>query len=409
MKITVSTLGCDAGKSGIGRYIVTLLEHWVHGGLNLAIYGHDSERASLISGDGARYWKSVSEIWRRPVPSVLWHQAVLPRASCSSDVLFLPAANRRLPVYHSVPSVGTVHDCSSLHVENKYDAAREFYIRQVLPWLMQKLDHVITVSESTKTDLVDYCGIPASRITVIPLAADHLIFFPRDKAECRVVLSRKHKISQPFLLYVSRIEHPGKNHVGLIHAFEILKQTYAVPHDLVFVGPERERSEQVHEVARRSPCSGSIRFIGPVPGDDLPVFYNAAEVFVLPSLYEGFGLPILEAMASKTPVSCSDRSSLPEVAGGCATTFNPYDEADVAEAILRLLQEDSVARLERVERGFARSAQFTWNSTSDRTLEVLQRVASGGSSSASDARALRNIQRESVVLHEGDVVGAGKG
>ena len=376
MKIGVTTMGCDAGKSGIGRYTTTLLSHWIDRNEDLQLFGHDSERL-VFTGGREVAWNSVNERWKSPLASVLWHQTALPRKTQNLDVLFLPAGNRRLPILLNVPSVGTVHDCSSLHVHGKYDRAREFYIKQVLPRLMQRLDHIITVSESTKHDLVGYCGIAPNRISVIPLAADASVFFPRNVSDCREDLCRRYALSQPFLLYTSRIEHPGKNHIRLIRAFEKLKMSTGIPHDIVFVGPERERAEEVRAFAARSACAASIRFAGMVSDDDLPLFYGAAEALVFPSLYEGFGLPLLEAMACGTRVLCSNCSSLPEVAGGAALLFDPENEDQIAEQMARIIFETDAQRAERIQRGVNRAAEFSWGRTAKTTLKLLKRVASG--------------------------------
>jgi len=371
MKITMTTLGCDAGKSGIGRYAATLLEQWLGSGVDIRVLGHDSERAQFVPPGRAVEWRSVPERWSKPVPSVFWHQAVLPWVTKGEDVLFLPAGNRRLPVRKTVPTVATVHDCSSLHIEGKYDRARDFYIKRVLPWLMQKLDHVITVSESTRLDLVNYCGVAPEKISVIPLAADHAVFFPRQRAMCKERLQGRYGLSKPFLLYISRIEHPGKNHVRLIHAFESLKKQ-GFPHQLVFAGPDKERADEVRAAATASAFADDIRMVGPVPGEDLPHFYCAADVFVFPSLYEGFGLPLLESMACGTPVACSNLSSLPEVAGNCAQLFDPYDVDDMTNEISELLGESEEDRSGRVLRGLARAAEFNWERTAAETLKVLE-------------------------------------
>ncbi len=163
MKIAATTLGCDGGLSGIGRYASTLLERWTYENEDLSIYGHDSDRKAFIPSGRKVNWHSVPEYWKEPLPSVLWHQVMLPHLARKADVLFLPAGNRRLPITHTVPSVGTVHDCSSFHVAGKYDRARDLYIKRVLPWMMQRLDHVITVSESRISLAFAACALRTSR------------------------------------------------------------------------------------------------------------------------------------------------------------------------------------------------------------------------------------------------------
>jgi len=373
LKIATTTFGCDGGLSGIGRYASTLLAHWIDAGADIQVFGHNSEYSAYIPTGKSVDWHPISELWKKPLPNILWHQLVLAGITQKADVLFLPAGNRRLPARHSIPSVGTVHDCSSLHVKGKYDRSRDLYIKRVLPWLMHQLDHIVTVSESTRTDLVQFCGIAPESITVIPLAVDHHVFFQRDEEFAVAHLHRSYGIAGPFLLYIARVEHPGKNHIQLISAFEALKRQYKIPHKLVFVGPDKERSEEVHAAASRSSVSQDIIFTGTVPSNDLSIFYSAADVFVFPSLYEGFGLPLLESMACGTPVACSDRSSLPEVGGGCAVLFDPDDPTAIASAIRKLLEESDADRAVRIRAGRMRSNQYSWQRTANRTLEVLER------------------------------------
>jgi glycosyltransferase involved in cell wall biosynthesis len=375
VKIATTTLGCDGGLSGIGRYASSLLERWIEDDVDLSIHGHESDRTAFIPPDRKAEWHPVPECWKRPLPSLLWHQVMLPQLVRNADVLFLPAGNRRLPVIHTVPSVGTVHDCSSFHVDGKYDLARDVYIKQVLPRLMQRLDHIITVSESTRRDLISFCGVRPQDITVIPLAADATTFFPRNPETSALRLEQRFGIKAPFLLYTSRIEHPGKNHVRLIAAFENLKKQHRIPHQLVLVGPDKERALEVHRAAAMSLAAADIIFTGSVPAADLPHLYSAADALVFPSLYEGFGLPILEAHACGTVVACSDRSSMPEVAGNSAVLFDPEEPLAIASAILKLLSDSSSDRASRIQAGLQHVAQFSWRRTAAATHAVLHRTA----------------------------------
>lgn len=375
MKILATTLGCDGGVSGIGRYAASLLASWSITEHELNIYGHDQDRPAFLPAETQAVWRSVSNRWMKPVQSILWHQLRLPKLCRGMDVLFLPAGNRRLPVTGNIPTVATVHDCSSMHVTGKYDAARDAYIKHVLPRLMRRLDHIVTVSESTRLDLVRLCGVDPSQISVIPLAADASIFRPIDQIEARSLLAAIHGIRKPFLLYTARIEHPGKNHVRLIQAYEHLRRAHKISHQLIFVGPEKERSEVVRRAAAQSEFSDDILFMGAVPGAHLPFFYSAADLFVFPSLYEGFGLPILESFSCGTPVACSDRSSLPEVGGSCVTLFDPDDSQSIADGILQSLEESDRSRRSRIEAGLVRASSFTWKRTADATMQLLERIA----------------------------------
>ncbi|MFH0959954.1 MAG: glycosyltransferase family 1 protein, partial [Pseudomonadota bacterium] len=310
-----------------------------------------------------------------PLVNLAWHLFYLPLL-CKKrgyDVLFLPAANRRAPYWVPCPSVGTVHDFSSTHVEDKYDKARMFFIKRYTPVLIRRLNMVLTVSENSKKDIVSFCGIPEEKVIVTPNGVDNQVYFPHDRGPALERVQAKYAIRSPYILYVSRIEHPGKNHVRLINAFSRLKARSKIPHQLVLAGTPWGRAEEVYETAARSSYTDDISFIGFVGGSDLPSLYSAADLFVFPSLYEGFGMPLLEAMACASPVACSNVSSMPEVAGDAALLFDPNDENDICRAMGEILG-DSELRGELVKKGLERSSLFSWRSAAQKTLEVIYQV-----------------------------------
>lgn len=380
MTIGVSCFATDRGRSGIGRYVVSLLREFA------AMAGPDERFEIALAADeedlflphDARFLAlPVAPVLASPLPNVAWHLAALPALARRRrwDAAFLPAANRRLPFAMPCPTVGVVHDLASLHVAGKYDPARTFYVTRVLPGLMRRLTRVVVPSTSTRDDVVRAALVPPERIAVIFHGVDHDRFGQKDVAASRV--RARLRIEGPYLLYVSRIEHPGKNHVGLIRAFERLKAPGDVPHRLVLAGPDWSGAEEVHRVAEASSVREAIVFAGFVAPEDLPDLYAAAEAVVFPSLYEGFGLPVLEAMACGAPVACSDRSSLPEVAGDAALLFDPADHEAMAEAMRRLVR-DAGLRRDLATRGLARSREFTWRRTAERTLQEIRWAAGGG-------------------------------
>ena len=244
-----------------------------------------------------------------------------------------------------------------------------FYIKRVLPFLIRRLTRVLTVSESSKRDIVEYAGVPEKHVSVTPLAADGRVYFPRDAADCIKRMGPKYDIRKPYVLYLSRIEHPGKNHAGLVRAFSILKKTEGIPHQLVLAGSDWDRAEEVHRAAEESAYADDIVFTGFAPNSDLPDLYCGAELFVFPSLYEGFGLPVLEAMNCGVPVACSNISSIPEVIGDAGILFDPYDDEAIADAMRRLLTDPGLLKDCR-ERGLARARKFAWSATAALTLKV---------------------------------------
>jgi glycosyltransferase involved in cell wall biosynthesis len=376
LRIGVSAFGTDGGRSGIGRYLRALLEELGRldgAGSHIELLVARSDRDSF---PGAHNERVCRDFISKPLASLLWHGTALPAISHREDydVLFLPAANRRLVPWTPCPSIGTVHDFAALHVAGKYDPARHFYIRQILPALVRRLTGVIAVSESGKADILEHTGVDEGRVFVIPNGVDLDKFCPQDPEESRSRVRRELGVSHPYLLYVSRLEHPGKNHVRLIQAFAHLKRDRAIPHQLVLAGPDWTRADAVHEAVALSGVANDIRTPGYVAGDLLPSLYAAADLLVFPSLYEGFGLPILEAMACGTPVACSNISSMPEIGGEAAAYFDPIDIESMSEAIWRHL-DDSQLRERRRILGLERSRRFTWKRCAERTMSVLVEAA----------------------------------
>lgn len=378
MRVGITTYGGDEGRSGIGRYISCLLESMAQSAETdeAEVLVHRQETSAFFPKDTPAFRRVTTPgLMRDPVLDIAWHQLGLGPLSLARgyDVLFLPAANRRLAAFAPCPTVGTYHDGGILHVVDKYDPARRFYLTKVLPRLVRKLTHVLTVSEATKRDLVNILGVSKDRITVTPLAADRRLYYPRDPEEMARHIEKRFGIAKPYLLYVSRLEHPGKNHVRLIEAFAKARKEHGLRHDLVLAGSDWSGSEFVHAAAETSSVSGSIHMLGYVPNIELPALYSAAAGVVFPSLFEGFGLPILEAMSSGVPVASSNTSSLPEVAGDAALLFDPVNVDEMAAAIARLAM-DTPLRSMLVGRGLSRAAAFSWEKTAVATWRVLRSV-----------------------------------
>jgi glycosyltransferase involved in cell wall biosynthesis len=248
-----------------------------------------------------------------------------------------------------------------------------FFIKRYTPVLIRRLNMVLTVSENSKRDIMSFCGIPEEKVVVTPNGVDLEVYFPQDRNQALERVQAKYAIRSPYILYVSRIEHPGKNHVRLINAFSRLKAKTKMPHQVVLAGTPWGRAEEVYETAARSAYAQDISFIGFVDGSDLPSLYSAADLFVFPSLYEGFGMPILEAMACGVATVCSNLSSMPEVAGDAALLFDPYDEDEICRTMEQILENDEL-RVQFVQKGFERSLLFSWSSAAKKTLEVIYQV-----------------------------------
>jgi glycosyltransferase involved in cell wall biosynthesis len=380
MKIGISAYATDSGKSGISQYAANIIGR-------LPALGPEHQYTVFINNadaDWARSWHPDLEIvsfpdWTaNPVASIFWHLTAFPaqlrRHQC--EVVFMPAANRRLGWRYGIPSVGTVHDFSQLHVPQKYDALRMFYIMRVLPRMMRRLTRVISVSESTQRDLESFAGVDPGRIRVVYNGADLKRFITRDRTAARAVVSEELGLPDDFLLYLARLEHPGKNHVRLLEAFDRLKRETGLPHKLVLVGSRWNGAELIEAKVKELGLEKDVIFPGFVPNETLPALYAAADALVFPSLFEGFGIPVLEAMACGTPVCASNVSSIPEVVGNAGLLFDPLDPQAIADAMGRILQDQDL-RKQLTEAGLTQAARFTWEDAAAQVLEELMRAAAG--------------------------------
>ena len=236
----------------------------------------------------------------------------------------------------------------------------------LFPWSARHSDHIITVSESSKKDIVERYHVNPKRVTVV-YEAPRPEFRPMNAESCREILARDYEIRSPFLLYVGRI-NARKNLERLVEAFSVLSGK-GFSQQLVIVGKRDWLASRVLEKVHSLSLDSKIRFVGYVPNDHLPVFYNAAEVFVYPSICEGFGFPLVEAMACGIPVVTSYGSSLEEVVSDAAVLADPYSVSSIASALEKVLSDPAVAAGLR-ERGLRRAGEFSEARKAGDTISV---------------------------------------
>ena len=383
IRIGCPSFGTDCGRSGIGSYFKELLNRFDHDDcaqkFSFELIGPQKDRDFYLEGKKHISWYQVEDVDNSPMQNFFWNQFSLPRICKKQkyDLLFLPAANRRVTGLASCPSVGTVHDLATLHIKNKYDFSHAVFNRQLLPMLIRRLDHIITVSQFSKDDIVRFSRVLQEKVTVIPLAADKERFFPvDDRSSLKLRLAQKFGVDAPYLLYISRLEHPGKNHVNLIKAFELFRNEQKSNYQLVLPGPDKERAAEIHAVAEASPYAKDIKFLGFIDDADVADLYRGADLFVLPSFFEGFGLPVLEAMSCGTPVITSSAASLPEVSGPHAPHFDPHDHVAMKDSIIQVLSNEET-RLQLARKGLEWAQGFTWEKTVDTTLSVFEQTYHG--------------------------------
>lgn len=353
--IAVSCVAYDDGKSGISEYMVSVIRELVKD-YKLCLIMHKSDQKIFpIRHENISYYHPP-EIVKKPLLSMLWHLYVLPGIIRRKGwgKLFLPAGNRRLLARYELPVAICFHDLSQFHVPGKYDALRLFYIRRVVPFYLSKAPAIFAISENTRQDMLRFYHIEPDRVRV-----NYNGFYLDQSADKLVDLEAKYGIRGKYLLYVARIEHPGKNHLNLLKAYELLSDEIKAEYSLVIVGVDWNGAELVHEYHMAMADRERIHFTGFVPKDQLASFYSKAALYVFPSLYEGFGLPLLEAFAAGVPVVAANRSSLPEIGADAAAYFDPERVEEMAEVIEAVLK-DPIGQFRMIQLGQERLKHFSW-------------------------------------------------
>ncbi|MDP2682480.1 MAG: glycosyltransferase family 1 protein [Deltaproteobacteria bacterium] len=233
----------------------------------------------------------------------------------------------------------------------------------------EKADHIIVISEFTKRSLIEKYAISGDKISVVYLG--HCENFKKIDTGAVSAFRKRHVLPENFIFYPAAT-WPHKNHINLVRAYKILKEKYAIKDKLILTGIKKQNHTNVEMEIERLGLSEYITHLGYMPYEDLPLLYNAAGILVFPSLFEGFGIPVVEAMATGLPVACSNTTSLPEVAGDAAVVFNPEDPYDIAEKVSMLYDKD--LRNTLIGKGFERARSFTWERTAEETLKVYEKV-----------------------------------
>lgn len=281
------------------------------------------------------------------------------------DVLFMPNLNH-VVLQQGKKLVVTVHDLSPVVLPEYYDIKRRLWHWSVgFRRTLARADKIIAVSEYTKKELVDVLGLDANKITVVYQGIDHTRYKPQlEQSRLRDVRNR-YGLPGEFILYVGTLE-PRKNVDGLLKAWEAMETK--VP--IVIAGKPGWKYGDIFKMAQKSSKRRLIQFLGFVPEADKPYVIKLARALAFPSIYEGFGLPVLEAMAVGTPVITSSVTSLPEVAGDAALLVNPYNTDELTFALEQLVTDESL-RGQLVVKGFKRAQDFTWDKTAAETLRLL--------------------------------------
>ncbi len=375
MRICLDVSPAVHRKAGLGRYAQELTASLLRVDVTntYTVFYNEPQTAEVVAPLDALSHLTLdlpTKPWRMSV--LLSHLAHRSQDRLAPGVDIFHATDNLLPYFARVRTVFTLHDLVFRFHPATHKPLNRWFLTLGMPFFLRRADAIIAVSEWTRRDAVRLYGIPEDKISVIYEGVDPR--FRRQVAEQIAATRRCYGLPERYILYVGTIE-PRKNLIALLEAYALLRSQHAVADScrLVFVGKKGWLYEPFFRRLRELALTDQVIITGFVPDDDLPALYAGADVFVFPSIYEGFGLPVLEAMACGTPVVCSNASSLPEVAGEAALMVDAGDVAGLASAIRRVI-EDHDLRASLSARGVVQAQRFTWEETARRTLTVYEKV-----------------------------------
>lgn len=375
MRIGIDFTAAAGQRAGIGRFTRELVK---------AILEIDRENHYVLikASDGQADLPPYENLSIYTLPfshrmaTVLWHRlgVPLPLDLLTGQFDVYHATDFVLPPLRRGKTLLTIHDLSFLtHLECAHPKVAR-YLARVVPRSLRRATLVHANSENTRRDLIELLGIAPERIEVVYEGVTTGFTRVTDEVHLNRVRS-KYRLERPFILSVGTLE-PRKNHARLVQAHSLLKER-GLPHDLLIAGGKGWLYDDVLTLPAKLGLADSVRFLSYVPDDDLPALISLADAFAYPSIYEGFGLPPLEAMACGTPVVASNVSSLPEVLGNAALLVDPKDAPSLAEALYRAVTDETL-RYEMAEKGLQQAAKFTWRAVAENILSIYRRLGEEG-------------------------------
>ncbi|MBI2664976.1 glycosyltransferase family 4 protein [Candidatus Woesearchaeota archaeon] len=371
MRIGIITDETDSQLAGLGTYTYNIVKH---------ILKTDRKNEYFL----IHRKKGELDIYRE-AKEIILPSAAFP-LSAIRNFITMPMKLRRydLDVVHHTSSIGpfafkklikgkaveTVHDIIPLAHPESFEWQVRFAFKHLLPRIVRNADKILAVSEHTKNDIIKRLGVKAEKIEVAYDAVGPM-FKAMDKAKCKESL-RKYGITGPFILFVSTLE-AKKNVPAALEAFALLKKK-GYPHKFVLVGKKGYGYEKIVSAISKLQLQKETIMPGYVPLEDLPKFYNAADAFILPSLYEGFGIPALEAMRCGCPVVCSNAGALPEVTGGAARLVQVNDVQGYAAAMKEIIDSKKTAASMK-KKGLVNAKKYSWEKSAEKIIEVYETLA----------------------------------
>ncbi len=361
MKIGIDAHSITEQHTGVATYVTNLIN-------SLATTHPDAPVTLYVNSPSLTDVKfSTTYIPKRPMWTSFWLPLHFLTHS-KPDVMLYPA--HVVPFYSPMKTVVTVHDLAFERFPDHFTSYYLFRLKLTTRHAVTRADHVIAVSQATKNDLIELYNVNPEKITMIYHGFNRSHFRLASKSAIEQV-KQKYNLNRPYLLAVGTLQK-RKNHIGLIEALKILRDN-GNDIDLVVSGTKGWLYDEIFERVHELKLEDYVRFIGYADYNDLPALYSGAEAAGLVSLYEGFGLPVLEALACQTPVVVSNNSSLPEVGGDAVITVDPLNHDEIAKAFESILT-DTAIKTELLKAAPAQCAKFSWEKTAQETFDLLKKV-----------------------------------
>lgn len=369
MLIGVDAFGLDHGKSGLGSYLLSLFKCLPNiEDIEIEFFGPGIDRYTYSSNKDFKYIEIG--IQDNPIAERKWHIKKV-NNFCKKrnyDVIFYTNGSKMIPLKSKKTSIAVVNSVLSVVL-----AEYGFWERKQIIKGLSSMSCIIVSSMFVKKDLIR-CGVKCSRIEIVHNGIDHSLFYPDSKIENTDFADIKpFSIKKPYIIYGSRLQSSDKKHVELIKAWTLFKEKTGLPHRLVLAGEEGDYAEVVQKIALESPFVSEIFMTGFFPREGFPELYRNAEMCIFPSVNEGVGLPVLEAMASGIPVACAKSGALQEIAGNNVLYFDSDDIKNMADCIEQLVVDKKICN-KLIESGVEWAKRFSWEKTAEETINIIKDV-----------------------------------